>query len=153
MKTKSAIIVLLALHLSVGGFSQGYQSSLGGRGGVYNGISFKYFVSSLDAIEIVGAFYRESLFFAAMYQMHNPISEVSNLNWYYGFGAHFGFFGKLHNPDEPGTRIGGSGNLGLEYKFERLPVTIGLDVLPSLDVFSQTRFWIGGGIAIRYVFQ
>ncbi len=152
MKIKSAIVVLFSLTLSYGSFSQGYDSSLGGRGGVYNGISFKYFMSSYDAIEIVGAFYRENLFFAGMFQMHNPISEVSNLNWYYGFGAHIGFFGRLHNPDDPATRIGGSGNLGLEYRLERIPITLSIDILPSLDVFSHTRFWIGGGIAIRYVF-
>lgn len=153
MKTKSAIIILLALNLSFGGFSQGYDSGLGGRGGVYNGISFKHFVSSQDAIEIVGAFYRESLFFAGMFQIHHPIPDVLNLSWYYGFGAHVGFFGKLYNPDDPDTRIGASGNLGLEYKFERLPVTIGIDILPALDVFPSTRFWIGGGFAIRYIFN
>ena len=152
MKTKTILIVSLALMLSFSSFSQSYNSGIGGRGGVYNGISYKQFINSTDAIEIVGAFYYESLFLGGMFQMHNPIPEVHNLFWYYGFGAHVGFFGNRFKPDEPGTRIGASGNLGLEYKFDRIPVTIGLDVIPALNIISHTNFWIGGGVAVRYVF-
>jgi len=153
MKTKQLFIISLIMIFSLtSSFSQGYNSGIGGRGGVYNGISFKHFISPSNAFEIVGAIYYNSLFVAGMYQMHTPIPEVYNLSWYYGFGAHVGFLSNRYKPDEPGTQIGASGNLGLEYQFDGIPVTIGLDVIPALDVISHTRFWIGGGVAIRYVF-
>jgi len=152
MKAKTLVLTVLLIGILQWSQSQGYNSGIGGRGGVYNGVSFKHFVGSSDAIEIVGAFLYNSLFVAGMYQIHQPIADVQNLKWYYGFGAHVGFYGNRFKPDEPGTRIGASGNLGLEYMFERIPVTIGLDVIPAINVISHTNFWIGGGVAIRYVF-
>ena len=45
---------------------------------------------------------------------------MNNLEWFAGFGGYFAFNNK-------NTFIGGAGIVGLDYKFEEIPLNISLD--------------------------
>lgn len=49
--------------------------------------------------------------------------------------------------------LGASGEIGLEYKFNSVPLALGLDWRPRVDILETTAFRAGGfGLNIRYVF-
>lgn len=74
-----------------------------------------------------------------------PIYDES-LNWYMGAGAFLGAYDDDFN-------IGGAFEIGLEYRFEEVPIAIGLDYRPKLEIIDETKFdWESFGLNIRYVF-
>ncbi|MBW6498282.1 MAG: hypothetical protein K0B09_07845 [Bacteroidales bacterium] len=149
-------VALFVLFFSQLSSAQSYNTGIGLRGGVYSGVTFKQFISSYDAFEIVGAFHYRGLFLAAMYQRHANAFDVPGLNWLYGGGVHIGFYDGRYHPvwEVAGnrTQLGVSGIVGLEYKIDEIPISIGIDLIPAIDIFESTRLWMGGGIAVRYVF-
>ena len=66
-------------------------------------------------------------------------------NWYAGIGP-FAWFG------DP-FQLGIVGELGLEYRFNNLPISLSADWRPSFRIIDNTDFNAGGfGLNIRYVF-
>ena len=66
-------------------------------------------------------------------------------NWYLGVGPSVLF-------DED-FRLGASGEIGLEYRFNGVPLALGIDWRPTLYIVEQTSFDAGGfGLNFRYVF-
>ena len=153
---KIIVLIVLGLFFIKPGSAQDYNTGIGGRGGVFNGLTFKQFISSYDAFEVVGAIHYGGLFISGMYQRHTNAFDVPGLNWYYGAGAFVGFYSDNRHPSWTGegshTGFGVNGVVGLEYKIDEIPISIGVDIIPALDIFDVTRFWVGGGITIRYVF-
>ena len=49
--------------------------------------------------------------------------------------------------------LGGSGEIGLEYRFNTIPLALGLDWRPRIDIVETTAFRASGfGLNVRYVF-
>jgi hypothetical protein len=68
------------------------------------------------------------------------------LKWYVGVGPSI-LFGT------PDAFIGASGEIGLEYRFEEVPIVLGLDWRPTLWIVDETEFHTRGfGFNARYVF-
>lgn len=138
--------------------AQDYSTGIGVRGGIFSGISYKKFVSPANAFEIAVALHRRGPYIAGMYQIHANAFDAPGLNWYYGPGANIGFYeGRYSGPwfdndDRSYVVIGINGVLGLEYKIEEIPITIGADIIPALNITDHFGLWIGGGITLRYVF-
>jgi hypothetical protein len=66
-------------------------------------------------------------------------------HFYLGVGA----FTWLGDP----FRLGASGELGLEYRFNSLPIAIGIDWRPSLRLIDNTKFLADRfGFNVRFVF-
>ena len=66
-------------------------------------------------------------------------------NWYAGVGPYIRI-------DDP-FNLGIAGELGLEYKFKSVPIALGLDWRPGLNIIESTDFHAGGfGLNVRYVF-
>src|SRR5450759_676759 len=67
-------------------------------------------------------------------------SDVAHLNWYYGGGAHIGFYNGNYvywgNNGTTYTIIGIDGILGIEYTFSEIPINIGIDWKPALNLLS-----------------
>ena len=77
--------------------------------------------------------------------LYKPV-DGETLKWYVGVGPPV-FFG---NPD---PFIGASGEIGLEYRFEEVPIVLGLDWRPTLWILEDTKFHAGSfGFNARYVF-
>ena len=82
---------------------------------------------------------------------------MEHLNWYYGGGAHIGFWNgnnvKWGTAGTSYTVIGIDGILGIEYSFSEAPINIGIDWKPAINIIGYTGFWgDGGALSIRYIF-
>src|SRR5688500_10593467 len=95
--------VLLALSISAatGSFAQqnndsgdqDYKTGIGVRlGGLTSGLTVKHFVNPTSAIEGILGFGYRSFLITGLYEKHNNISTAPGLKWFYGLGAHIGFF-------------------------------------------------------------
>lgn len=125
--------------------AQDYNTAIGIRLGLSNGISAKHFISSENAIEGIlntrwGGFY-----VVGLYEWQKPINDVPRLYWYYGAGGHVGVWSSSASPwfNESGsyTVLGIDGILGLEYVFKEAPINISLDWKPGFNVLGNTGFW------------
>lgn len=152
---------LIALGLIIAGSSmaqaQSYRSAIGVRVGYPLSITYKKNTSAKNAIEVFGGFrphknYNEFRINAAL-QIHNPISEIKNLRWYYGAGLGLatysfnnGFVG------DTGASVTASGYLGLDYSFEELPINLSVDWVPTLYIGGFGSGFGGGygALAVRY---
>lgn len=158
MKMKKLLLTLIvfggvlascALH------AQPYQSAIGARLGYPFAISYKFFVSDPGAFEIFGGprgYKRENGFsINGLYQHHFPITGADYLSFYLGGGL------GLQLWNNRGTSAALLGNLGLDYKFVKAPLNIGLDWVPIFYVnydYDEGPFapW-GGSLYVRYVLK
>ena len=120
MKKIGLMILLGALFFSFS-YAQDYNTGIGLRGGFTNGLTIKHFVGSKSAFEGIIASRWRGLELTGLYEIHNRAFDTERLNWYYGFGAHIGFWNGNHigwgERGESYTVIGVDAILGLEYNF------------------------------------
>lgn len=111
------------------------------------GLSLKTFIQDKAALEFIGFFSSIGTRITGLYEYHGDLNSEGNLKWYIGPGAHVGLY-KGNN-----TLIGVDGVIGLDYKFNELPMNIALDWQPSFE-FSKGYGFAGGwgGLAVRYTF-
>jgi len=136
---------------------QDYKNGIGIRAGFYSGITFRHFLGDKPALEGLLATRWGGFDFTGLYEVHNRVFDVEGLRWFYGFGAHIGSYNGDHAEwGEPATRylvFGGDGIIGIEYIFSEVPVNIGLDWKPVLNLTGYPGFWAdGGALSIRYIF-
>lgn len=108
------------------------------------------------------------------YMWQKPIGRVAEsnmkgLDWYIGFGGQlrvqsytFDYRYKLFGDPQwyyaKGDRvtdidIGADGVIGLEYTFNKIPLSLFADATLFMEIVDQPfRFWMQGGIGIRYNF-
>jgi len=162
------IILLTILFLSLNVKAQDYHTGIGIRlGGVTSGISVKHFINSNGALEGILGFGYRSFLVTGLYEQHLDIANAPGLRWFYGGGAHLGFFryggyyyayrhgNYIYYADEPGMShaIGGLDFiLGMEYKFTRAPLTIGLDLKPFVDFVDGVQGYWDGAFSFRFAF-
>lgn len=156
---KLTVVIFVILFSGIGLSAQDYTTSLGVRGGwPFSGVSLKHFIDRSDAIEGVAAFHYRGLMLAGMYQRHANAFDTPGLYWYYGGGGQVGFYDRSYTPWFPTNdsgniaTLGVLGVLGLEYKIEEIPVTVGVDLIPVLSIFGHTGFWMNAGVSLRYTF-
>jgi hypothetical protein len=141
-------------------FSQAYNSAVGLRFGYPTSVSFKKFLSDDKAFEAYAGLrgysgYRYINLNAAL-QFHNPISSVDNLSWYYGFGGGvylWSFDSGFIGGDDGSVGIAVQGYLGLDYKFDSVPVNLSIDWVPSFFLTGYGNGFSGdyGALTARYV--
>jgi hypothetical protein len=158
MKTKILPVVLL-MFLFVGvSQAQDYKTAIGLRLGYPLSASYKTFLSDRGAFEGVLGFRGYAGYswinIGAYYQLHNDIPSVKNLRWYYGAGANIYFWSyDAGFAGGSSTSIGISGVLGLDYKFEDIPLNVSVDWIPTYFLNGYGSGFGGGygGLAVRYV--
>jgi hypothetical protein len=153
------IIITAVMAFSVVAFScaQDYKTGIGLRAGFSNGITIKHFVDKKAAFEGILATRWQGFDVTGLYEVHNRAFDVDRLRWYYGAGAHIGFWnGNNVTWGKAGTAytvIGIDGVLGIEYSFNEAPINIGIDWKPAVNIIGYTGFWgDGGALSIRYIF-
>ncbi len=129
-----------------------YKTALGIKFWDGAGVTFKTFVASQQAVELVGYFYKNGTRLTGLYEFHGNIKNASGLKWYAGPGVHIGFYDAKGAPGNY-TFAGIDGVLGLDLKINRAPINLALDWQPSFE-FGDNRGFIGswGGLAVRYTF-
>lgn len=147
---KSYIIAVLIILIATSANAQVYKSALGIRLGpntaaVSAGITGKYFLNDKAAIEAILGI-NNGLSICGLYEIHFPIDAVKNLQWFAGAGAYVSFRSGSSN-------LGAAGIIGLDYKFEELPLNFSLDWKPELNIISSIGFESSGlGFSARYTF-
>lgn len=138
---------------------QDYNTGIGLRGGFDYGLTVKHFISDKSALEFLLASRWRGFEVTGLYEVHNHVGDVDRFKWFYGFGAHIGFWNGDYTHDYwgyPGTNytvVGLDGILGLEYSFKEVPINLSLDWKPALNFIGYTGFWAdGGALSIRFIF-
>lgn len=171
-KTIFFINFLLCVLCSNSMNAQNYKSAVGARLGYPFAASFKKFVGESGAFELIagthgrrynyygGSYGWRWWMVGAAFQKHNGlnlnIDGLENLQWYYGAGASayfWSFDDYYYNDGYASTSFGIQGYLGLDYKFENIPLNISLDWVPTVFLNGYGSGFGGGygTLGVRYV--
>jgi len=141
--------------------AQEYSSAIGLRLGYPSSVSFKHFINEQGAFELIAGTHSQSLYYrwvnlGVLYEHHAPISSVDGLQWYVGGGAgvYFWNYKGAKTNDYNTTSIGIMGTLGLDYKFDEIPLNLSIDWLPTLylgDVYVNNFGGGYAGLSARYI--
>ena len=140
-------------------YAQDYNTGIGLRAGFETGLTVKHFLGETSALEGILATRWRGFEITGLYEIQNPAFHADRLDWFFGFGAHIGFWNGDYTHDYwgyPGRTysvVGIDGILGLEYNFKEVPINIGLDWKPAFNVIGYSGWWgDGGALSIRYIF-
>ncbi len=152
---KIAIIISFVL-LAAGAQAQDYNTGIGLRGGLSNGLTIKHFIKSNTAVEGILTSRWNGFNITGLYELHQQAFSTPGLNFYYGIGGHIGSWNDdKQDPTITGTQtvIGVDGIIGLEYNFAEVPFNISLDWKPAFNLVGYSNFW-GDELAlsIRFIF-
>jgi hypothetical protein len=156
---KILITFLIIICLNSISKAQDYNTGIGLRGGFYNGLTVKHFISTKTALEGLLISRWRGFELTGLFEVHNQLADAERLKWYIGFGAHVGFWNGDYTYSRWGvqgqnyTVVGIDGILGLEYSFREVPINIGLDWKPAFNFSGYYGFWAdGAALSIRYIF-
>jgi hypothetical protein len=155
------IIIAMILGIASSGIiqAQDYHTGLGIRGGFNSGISIKHFYTTDIAIEGVLSTRWNGFKITGLAEWHRPIFDTQGMYFYYGGGAHIGIWDT--EKDYYGDPIAGNsffigvdGVIGLEYAFQGIPLSLGLDWKPGFEIISDFGFTHDEiALSIRYLFR
>ncbi len=156
MMKRTLTIVLLLVALTIGAQAQSYKSAIGLRGGDPSGITFKTFINSTNAIELIAGtgYWGHNFAVTGFYQWQKPTDWTPNLDWFIGPGVHIGFWNDYWKDYySTGLLLGVDGIIGLEYTLDDIPLNFSLGFGPSFQLTSGPGWYYwNGGFAVRYVF-
>jgi hypothetical protein len=147
---KTNFLVVFLVGFTFLAKAQNYKTAAGVRLGpntaaISGGFTAKHFINENTALEgIIGI--NNGLGICGLYEKHFNIEAVNNLQWFAGFGGYVAF-------NSNNTFIGGAGIVGLDYKFEEIPLNLSLDWKPELNIISKVNFESSGiGLSARFTF-
>lgn len=154
---KLLFVLIIALFFGLKSNAQDYNTGIGLRGGAWNGLTVKHFLNEKAAVEGLFDSRWHGFNLTGLYEIHNQAFNTERLNWYYGAGAHIGFYDSQYKRwgDNTGNYsvIGIDGILGLEYNFKEIPINLSIDWKPTFNLSGYSGFWgDGGALSIRYIF-
>ena len=95
-----------------------------------------------------------------LYEFQKPLKE-DGFDWYYGGGAHIGGYNPHYYYQDLNTHyydqgydmaVGVDGIIGMEYTFKEIPLNLGIDIHPLLDVSGgKLWFWYDAAFSVRFV--
>ena len=151
------LLITLVLFLSSISNAQEYKTALGLRAGYPYGATLKHFVNKTNALEGILAWKWNGIVVTGLFENEHWTGQFPALNWFWGVGAHVGFWDAGSNSTLPadytGPALGADAVLGLEYTFDEIPLNLSLDLLPTLNILGNVGWGgLNGGLSIRYVF-
>ena len=154
---KSFIVIVCILFLGLSLNAQDYKTSLGLRAGYPYGLTIKHFLNEYNAVEGILASNYGGFVATVLFENEHWTGHYPGFNWYWGLGAHVGFWdagaNRYIHSTYTGAVVGIDGVLGLEYTFDEIPLNLALDILPSLNLLGTTGYGgIYSALSIRYVF-
>ncbi|MCW3091526.1 MAG: hypothetical protein JWP81_2595 [Ferruginibacter sp.] len=162
------IISVLAISSAMAQKSRSFHSSdyvtavgvkvYPGSGGA--AVTLKHFLNKGIALEALGYAWERGARATGLLEFHWDITGAPGLKWYVGPGVHVGFYNDKYYNDIRDNRgsyasAGLDGVIGLDYKFNKIPLNISADWQPSFDFGNERYHGFGGdfgGIAARYTF-
>ncbi len=153
---KTTFLTLFCFFISFAFLAQDYSNAVGFRGGLSNGLTFKHFLSADHAAELILVSRWKGIGITGLYEIHKSIKNSKTFKYYYGGGAHLGFWDGENvkwGTQESYTVIGVDGILGIEYCFQSIPINLSLDWKPAFNLVGHQGFWgDDGALSIRYMF-
>jgi hypothetical protein len=149
------LLAIAAFLLALAATAQSpYNKAIGIKFPAGTGLTYKKFVTQKAAMEFQALYATESFRLAGLYEFHFPFSKAEGLNWYVGPGAHLGFYKNQYQKSYSSKMdLGIDGVIGLDYKFNGLPVNVSLDWQPSVSFSGNSGANASyGGVAVRYAF-
>lgn len=147
---KKILVVATCVLIVSSTFAQktNYTNSIGLRLSGKAGITYKHFLNANNALEAATYFGNGFTTLNATYQHHEEIKNAQGLKWYYGGGV------SLVTASNAGLNFGIVGVVGLDYKFEKIPLNLSLDYQPYFGFGNIRGFGKDflGGLAVRYTF-
>ena len=150
------IAIIIASIFSIN--AQNYETGIGFRGGLSNGVTIKHFVTSYTALEGIIAARWGGVLITGLYEFNNEF-YTEGLDWYYGIGGHVGIWDTPRNAnwwvvgEVSSPIIGIDAIIGIEYTFPEFPISLSLDWKPAVNLIGYTGAWAdSGAFSIRYVF-
>jgi len=158
------LICLFSLNVALG---QGFNQAAGIRASWHNpGLEYRYYTSDANAFKSLVSFRDRGIQlhgFAEFFK-YDLFPFFHQLLFYYGFGLHVGF----ESWDEESYRdnvlwydtrssvlAGLDGLAGLEFVFETIPVSAGIEIKPYFDAFGRNDIDIEAfdlAITVKYLF-
>jgi len=87
----------------------------------------------------------DPLAIGGLYEVYHPLG-AAGLQWFYGAGAYAAFKGN--------NVVGAMGVVGLDYKFQQVPLDLSLDWKPELNLVNNVNFEASAvGLSVRFVFN
>jgi hypothetical protein len=154
---KILLTLTFVLFLTLSSSAQDYNTGVGLRLGFSNGLAVKHFLGDRSAVEGILVTRWRGFEMTGLYERHNQAFDVERLRWYFGGGGHIGFWNGDNTPwGERATNytlIGIDGVLGIEYSFREVPINVGIDWKPEVNITGYSVFWPdGGALTLRYIF-
>ena len=119
-----------------------------------NSISIKQFINERTAIEGLFTF-GDPLALGALIEFHKPLS-AAGLTYFYGAGGYVAFLKTVNVTTQKSStdaNFGAQGIIGLDYKFNNIPLNISLDWKPELNIVSDINFEPAAiGFTARFTF-
>lgn len=151
MKNNLAKVLILITMFSSANFAQSNGFGLGIIVGEPTGISAKYWATSSTAFDFgLGySFLKNNRFHLhADYLFHvkNLSHTTENISFYYGPGASLRAFNDK-------SRLGIRFNVGLVWIPKNAPIDVFLEIAPLMDIIPETKFYVNGGVGVRFFFN
>ena len=136
--------------------AQDYQKSVGLRLGRPLGLSYKQFLSSSNAFEVIAdldIFEKNwmKLNVSGFYLWQKGLADIQGLSWFAGPGASAGMF-MYTGPGDGFSdfNVSINGLVGLDYKVANLPLVVAIDFGPRFYLTNSVGFYWGGALTLRY---
>lgn len=152
-----SLIAGILLVSALSAKAQQYNNAFGVRLGDSYGITFKTFLQSDRALDIILNLRNRNdvsyVRLTGLYEVHTPINDVPGLQWYYGGGGTIGNLKYKDSMRDNSLYLSVDGVLGLDYTLEGTPLNFSLDWKPAIVLNPRTDFDAAGiGASIRITF-
>ncbi|MFT3824047.1 MAG: hypothetical protein QM731_09005 [Chitinophagaceae bacterium] len=136
-RTLGTLFIITALGIFGKVHAQDYRLGVGIRLSnatptLNNSFSAKYFVTERSAVEGLISF-GSRFGIGGLLELYKPFASAPGLSWFYGGGAYVGF-------EDHDTYLGPTGIIGLDYKFNNIPLNLSIDWKPELDIIPDINF-------------
>jgi hypothetical protein len=155
----SLIAGLISLSATKVNAQSGYKHAIGGRFGEANGVTYKTFLKKNAALDLILNFQtrKDYSYFrlTGLYEIHQPIANAGGLNFYYGAGGTLGSVKHRKFEDDNDLLVSIDGVLGLDYKFDDVPINVSFDWKPALVIapsYADGFDARGLGLSVRFTF-
>jgi hypothetical protein len=156
---RSAICIIFLILLAFTAKAQDYHTGLGLRASMAPGISVKHFFTTNMAGEGILTVRWGGFNATGLAEWHLPVFDTEGFYFFYGGGAHLGVWDTgrdYYGSTIDGTRVflGVDGIIGLEYAFLDIPLSIGLDWKPGMNIISDFGLFFDDlAVSLRYLFR
>lgn len=156
-------LIFFSLLLSFSYFAQNYSTAIGIKSGYpgHGSLNLKKFMSESMAVDVLvgsslGSSYKY-FWVECLFEKNKNIVNTSGFNWYYGAGPAAGYYvngGQVFKGNYyDGLWLSIDGAVGIEYTASSIPLNIGLEAGPVLNVIPYIRPSGMGSIFVRFAIQ